>query len=512
MMKNNGFPLNATVHCLPEIVPVEAFFYALSEGGKRPGSLLYESQDEHGKFTGFSLGITRSSVSLSGKGDAFAFTAMDALGERLLVAIKPLLPSAVRLLSEDAHHLTGTLAPDLSKIKLQDRLNAINHTVLMRLLLCDLQVEETYAALPLGIYGGFAYDFVRQFEALPATTDQDAACVDYRFYLPAELFIVDHLQHKTYLIAFDHPDSINEMKKSLTATIPMTIKPARVGVLTSNLSKEEFLQGVDIFKQHILMGDVFQVQYGRNQSATFEGDAFSVYRHLKQLNPSPFMFYMQDHEGVLLGASPELALSVTQEGDENRVTITPIAGTKPRGMVNGKIHPQLDQRYAIALQTDAKELAEHVMLIDLARNDIAAIAKPGTTVVDESIVVKKYSHVQHLVSRVSGLLQPGIDALTAYLATMNMGTLTGAPKPKAMAPIARYEKLSRGFYGGGFGFITHQGEMETAIIIRSMRIQGGRVFLRASAGLVLDSVPESEYLETENKMRSCVRALEEASK
>ena len=188
--------------------------------------------------------------------------------------------------------------------------------------------------------------------------------------------------------------------------------------------------------------------------------------------------------------------------------IRPIAGTKPRGLVDGKIDPDLDSRYEIELKIDPKEVSEHTMLVDLARNDIARISKPGTRFVDTSFVVEKYSHVQHLVSNVKGVLREDLDALHAYLATMNMGTLTGAPKVEAMKLARLYENTKRGFYGGAVGYVTPSGELDTAIIIRSVRIKDNRASIRVGAGIVHDSDPESEFLETERKAQACLKALE----
>jgi anthranilate synthase component 1 len=195
---------------------------------------------------------------------------------------------------------------------------------------------------------------------------------------------------------------------------------------------------------------------------------------------------------------------------EKTVEIRPIAGTKPRGIVNGKIDPDLDSRYETELKIDAKELAEHTMLIDLARNDVARISRPGTRVVDEPFIVEKYSHVQHLVSNVKGTLKPGLDALHAYLASMNMGTLTGAPKVEAMKLLRKFERTKRGFYGGAVGYLTPHKDFDSTIIIRSMRLKEGKAYVRAGAGIVLDSIPEKEFEETEKKAAACLAAIRQA--
>ncbi|MCW5590365.1 MAG: anthranilate synthase component I family protein, partial [Legionellales bacterium] len=250
--------------------------------------------------------------------------------------------------------------------------------------------------------------------------------------------------------------------------------------------------------RHIQLGDAFQVVLGRMFVGEFVGDPLQAYQQLSAINPAPYQFFMQDETHYLLGTSPELALRV----EKSLVEIHPIAGTKPRGNTSA-----LQQRYQIALQVDGKELAEHTMLIDLARNDIASIAIPGTTEVTQSFTIQTCSHVQHLVSVVTGKLNPHYDALTAYLATMNMGTLTGAPKPSALTLINRYEKNARGLFGGGFGVITHDGDLEMTIIIRALRIKHNQVYLRAASGIVADSIVEHEFQETEHKSRAGMSAL-----
>ena len=196
------------------------------------------------------------------------------------------------------------------------------------------------------------------------------------------------------------------------------------------------------------------------------------------------------------------------QGDKEKIVeIRPIAGTKPRGIVNNDIDKDLDSRYETELKIDEKELAEHTMLIDLARNDIAKVSKPGSRYVNEPFIVEKYSHVQHLVSNVKGTLKDDLDALHAYLASMNMGTLTGAPKIEAMKLIRQVEKTKRGFYGGAVGYITPNGDLDSAIVIRSMRLKDNKAYIRAGAGIVYDSIPKNEFEETEKKAKACLKAI-----
>ena len=259
-------------------------------------------------------------------------------------------------------------------------------------------------------------------------------------------------------------------------------------------------------KKHIVDGDIFQVVLSRTKVEPCPDEALDVYKRLRELNPSPYMFYISTPNTTLLGSSPELNLRVS--GTEQRnVEIRPIAGTKPRGKIKGKLDADIDFRYEAELKIDRKELAEHMMLVDLARNDIARVAEPGTRVVTELLTAEKYESVQHLVSNVKGTLAKNLDALSAYLATMNMGTLTGAPKIEAMKIIRQLEKTKRGYYGGAVMYLTVDGQFDSCITIRSLQIKDHKAFIRVGAGIVHDSVPKTEFEETEHKAGSCMRAL-----
>jgi anthranilate synthase component 1 len=235
-------------------------------------------------------------------------------------------------------------------------------------------------------------------------------------------------------------------------------------------------------------------------------EPLDVYKRLRELNPSPYMFYLNTPNTILMGSSPELNLRVSGTKDR-QVEIRPIAGTKPRGRTGGEIDLDIDFRYEAELKIDRKELAEHMMLVDLARNDIARVARPGSRVVTELLTVEKYESVQHLVSNVKGTLANELDALSAYLATMNMGTLTGAPKIEAMKIIRQLEKTKRGYYGGAVCYLTVDGQFDSCITIRSLQVRDHAAYIRVGAGIVHDSVPKTEFEETEHKANSCLRAV-----
>jgi anthranilate synthase component 1 len=262
-------------------------------------------------------------------------------------------------------------------------------------------------------------------------------------------------------------------------------------------------------KQHIVAGDVFQIVPSRTFSMPCR-DPLAAYASLRLLNPSPYLFFANLGEFVLFGASPESAVKV--DGRLRSVEISPIAGTRPRGLhPDGTIDSDLDSRIEAELRLDEKENAEHMMLVDLARNDVARVSRPGTRYVVDLARIDHYSHVMHLVSRVRGSLRDDLDALHAYQASMNMGTLTGAPKIKAMQLIRQFERNRRGHYGGAVGYLGGDGSLDTAIVIRSALIQNGVAYVRAGAGVVHDSVPQLEADETRRKAAAVLQAIARAN-
>ncbi len=253
-------------------------------------------------------------------------------------------------------------------------------------------------------------------------------------------------------------------------------------------------------KEYIAAGDTFQAQIGQRLSKTLHADPFDVYRALRSINPSPYMFYLDFGDTKLVGASPEILVGERR----GRITVRPIAGSRHgRGAT-----PAEDDAIAADLLADEKERAEHIMLVDLARNDIGRVAKYGTVSVDELMVIEKYSHVMHIVSEVTGTLRDGLDQFDVLRASFPAGTLTGAPKVRTMEIIEELEPTRRGHYGGGIGYFSFSGDMDTAITIRTALVKGDTIYLQAAGGVVADSVPEYEYRETLAKMRALTRAVE----
>jgi anthranilate synthase component 1 len=267
--------------------------------------------------------------------------------------------------------------------------------------------------------------------------------------------------------------------------------------------KAAYLAAVAKAKEYIAAGDMMQVQVGQRLKKRYTESPLSLYRALRSLNPSPYMYFYDMGDFQIVGASPEILVRQERTAEGAKVTIRPLAGTRPRGAT-----PELDKALEAELSADPKERAEHLMLIDLARNDIGRIAKTGSVKVTDAFVIERYSHVMHIVSNVEGQLLDGMSNLDVLRATFPAGTLTGAPKIRAMEIIDELEPVKRGIYGGACGYLSFAGDMDVAIAIRTGIVQDGTLYVQAAAGVVADSIPEMEWRETEHKARALIRAAE----
>ena len=390
--------------------------------------------------------------------------------------------------------------------------------------------EDKSNELSIFLCGLFSFDFIATFEDLPEVTPGRNTCPDFVFYLAESILIIDHQsnskrlllnhfsgknQKNTYFELARRFQLIESKLNQLSAEhdqCPPTssIENSSVDInIDCDQSNQSYENTVVKLKSNIIQGDVFQVVPSRTFSLPCKSPIES-YSALKEANPSPYMFYMQDQDFILFGASPESALKYTKK--TNEVLLYPIAGTRPRGKdANGEVNLDLDARIEAELKLDQKELAEHMMLVDLARNDIARISKPGSTHVPRLLAVDRYSQVMHLVSCVQGQLREDLDALHAYQACMNMGTLTGAPKIKATQLIRQVEKQRRGSYGGAVGYINGRGDMDTCIVIRAAFYRDGIAHVQAGAGIVYDSDPAMEAQETESKASAVIKAIQTAN-
>ncbi len=505
------------VDILPYALDPVEYFAKLSNYGNKKNSILLESADIISKYGERSLGSTNPCLKVTGKGENFEIIALNKLGMKFIKFLKHDFDFCDNV-KYKKNQIIGRLSPKRKFTSEEDRLKLTNHMDIIRKIAFKFKPTTKPFVPYAGLFGMISYDFIDQFEDLPKNKEDVTKDPDYLLYFLDNLFLIDHKNNKTYFVAnaliTDKDEKIYSECLSKIKNYKNTIdkklkKKGKYKKLTqkieSDTSKEEFIDMAKKIKNHIKAGDVYQAVISRTITSNFNKEPLDIYKKLRKLNPSPYMFYI-NNEGILLGASPEMSLRV--EGDEEKIAeIRPIAGTKPRGIIDNKIDADLDSRYETELKIDPKEIAEHTMLVDLARNDVAKISKAGTRYVDKPFFVEKYSHVQHLVSNVRGILKQNLDALHAYLATMNMGTLTGAPKVEAMKLLRMYEKTKRGFYGGAVGYITPNGDFDSTIVIRSIRIKSNKAFIRAGAGIVYDSNPETEFLETENKADACLKAI-----
>jgi anthranilate synthase component I len=367
-----------------------------------------------------------------------------------------------------------------------------------------------------GLAGYFGYDVVRHIEKkLAASCPADTlGCPDILLLQCEELAVIDNLSGKLYLIVYADPSRpeayangkkrLRELKEQLKYSVSAPqVKPSQGYPTEREFAKPEYLAAVAKAKELIAAGDFMQVQVGQRIKKRYTESPLSLYRALRSLNPSPYMYYYDFGEFQVVGASPEILVRQEQTPEGRKITIRPLAGTRPRGAT-----PEQDKAVEQELVADPKERAEHVMLIDLARNDIGRIAKTGSVKVTEAFAVERYSHVMHIVSNVEGLLLDGMTSIDVLKATFPAGTLTGAPKVHAMELIDQLEPTKRGLYGGACGYLSYAGDMDVAIAIRTGIVKDQTLYVQAAAGVVADSVPELEWKETEAKARALLRASE----
>ncbi|MCY7309030.1 MAG: anthranilate synthase component I [Rhodoferax sp.] len=367
-----------------------------------------------------------------------------------------------------------------------------------------------------GLAGYFGYDSVRHIEKKLAMTcpPDTLGCPDILLLQCEELAVIDNLSGKLYLIVYADPtqtEAYSNARKRLRAlkeqlmhsvSAPL-VKPTQTYPTEREFAKTDYLAAVERAKRLIEAGDCMQVQVGQRIKKRYTESPLSLYRALRSLNPSPYMYYYHFGDFHVVGASPEILVRQEQVEGGQKITIRPLAGTRPRAAT-----PELDQAAERELVNDPKERAEHVMLIDLARNDIGRIANTGSVKVTEAFAVERYSHVMHIVSNVEGILKNGTTSMDVLKATFPAGTLTGAPKVHAMEIIDQLEPSKRGIYGGACGYLSYAGDMDVAIAIRTGIVKDGTLYVQAAAGVVADSVPELEWKETEAKARALLRASE----
>ena len=368
-----------------------------------------------------------------------------------------------------------------------------------------------------GLVGYFAYDFIRYLEKLPECNPDELGLPDCDLMAPGDVVVYDHLKAEltlvTNVLSQGHPQAeyedaakrLDQLETALLGPRPGSVETAPTNPLhldfQPNVSRDDFLSQVERARRYIKAGDIFQVVLSQRFTAAYHQDPFAVYRALRHVNPSPYLFYLRTPGAILIGASPEMLVRLTAK----TVETCPIAGTRPRGKT-----PDEDNRLAADLLADAKELAEHAMLVDLARNDVGRISQFGSVHVKDFCHVEKFSHVMHLVTTVEGQIRDDRSSIDVLASLLPAGTLSGAPKIRAMEIIDELETVRRGPYGGAVGYLGFDGRLDTCITIRTAVLKDNKIHIQAGAGIVADSVPETEYDETMNKARAVLTAISKA--
>lgn len=500
----------------------------VQDSSRPTNTVLLESADIASKQHLTTIAVLAASAQITCTGDTVTLKALDTTdGPQALKAVAHELSSAVTHQSDSelVLHL-----PSVAEDSAEEHARLRERSTMEPLRILTDQVVA-HPHLPL-VAGAVAFDYLGTYESLPSVADGANTCPDYLFFNARIILVVDHPSGSCQLAgaSLDAAQlsaqmdaleaAINELPAQAASAPAEQAAPAQQTTLAASahqqaaedtitayptMSDADFCELVAKMQQHIAIGDAYQVVPSRG----FVIDCpqpLQTYRYLHDADPSPYMFYIATDDFELFGASPESSL--LHSAKTGQVAIRPIAGTRPRGFApDGSIDHELDIRLELELRSDAKEVAEHVMLVDLARNDVARISAPGTRKVTQLLRVDRYSRVMHLVSEVTGQLASDLHPLDAFRASMTMGTLTGAPKLRAAELIRQYEGTRRGSYGGAVGYLRGDGELDTCIVIRSAFARGGKAIVQAGAGVVSDSVPQREADETAHKASNVLRAI-----
>lgn len=380
-----------------------------------------------------------------------------------------------------------------------------------------LDIPENLPPMASGLIGYMSYDAIRYIETTIPDKNPDTIGIPTGMFMrPTLMLIFDSVTSSIYIVRTVHPkkdlgsqaaydQALHDIKHIISILKSPTPKPEEQKpqnlTFKHHTTREDYYKIIEQAKDYIIAGDIFQVVPSQRFSTPFTLSPFALYRSLRHLNPSPFLFFLDFKEFQLIGSSPEIMVRLR----DNTVTIRPLAGTRKRGKNNAQ-----DQALAADLLSDEKEISEHLMLIDLSRNDVGRVAKPGTVKVTEQMVIEYYSHVMHISSNVEGSIDPQYDALDALFSALPVGTVSGAPKVRAMQIIDELESEKRSFYAGCVGYFSANGTMDTCITLRTGLIKNGTLYVQAGGGVVADSDPESEYQETLNKAKALLKAAEQA--
>lgn len=467
-----------------------------------PGFLL-ESIDISPIYGRLSLFAVDPPLEVVGKDDNFRITALNSVGVEILKMFKKADFSYANGVNISEQEISGQVKKENRQLPESERLKQPNISFVIRTFIDKFSPLVKGKASEnglLGLYGGFSYDFVRLFENLPDRHDHGRA-PDFHLFLPDVIYYFDHLKEQAAQHYFQFTDLPLDKRLKQIPSGKASQQDFQVAQpLQSNFSRQQFITGVKKAKEYMEKGDIFEMVLSRKFQGEFTGSTLALYDLYRQANPAPYMFYFNFGESCLLGASPEMFIRV----ENGEVNTRPISGTARRS--DDSI---TDYQNMMNLLNSTKEKSELDMLIDLGRNDISRVCLPGVELSDYRFV-EKYSKVMHTVAHVRGQLdEKNYTAFDAFIASLNAGTLTGAPKPRAMELIEEMEPARRGFYGGSVGYVTFNNELNTGIIIRSAVIENDQIELQAGATLLYDSDPESEYQETEAKAAALVSLLKD---
>jgi anthranilate synthase component 1 len=494
---------------LPRAIDPLDLHAALSDGGRRRDTILFE------RSTGPTLLVDRAALRLECRGRTLVAEALSEGGRNLILALAARFPD--RIATQEPDRLSLAFPPIASDDP-QERLRAPSPFDAIDYLTSGLEVLSQEEPFTLACIGIVAFDHVELLETLPPPVEDLLGFPDFVFWLAESLVLFDEgARPRAICTAFGSDDPavaeraffgatqrLADFVARCAAAAPTTPEPATRATpdfSDADLDDQAYAEVVTRMKGHIAAGEVYQIVPSRTFRAPCP-DPLRTHRALRSLDPSPYHFFVAAPDHLLFGASPETSVRVFGRDGGRAVEVKPIAGTRPRGANDDE-----DDRLEAEMRTDVKELAEHMMLVDLGRNDVARVSAPGTRRVGKLLTVERYARVMHLVTSVTGALRPGLSAVDALKACLNVGTLSGAPKIRATQLLRETERTKRGPYGGAVGWINGEGMMDTAVIIRSAAVKDGIAFVRAGAGVVHDSDPAKEADETKRKASAILSVL-----
>lgn len=495
--------------------PTEIFHQICAE---KKNTLLLESSETNTKKQTTSTIIVDSALRITAVRNKLKIRALSKNGVSLLTQLDAVVPLDVVFKTTEYLRI---IQFSLNTTHVEEDKRLLHPSIFDCFRWLKKVVQAAHGSVESLFCGGLlSYDLIYSFEYIPSI-NECAPCPDLCFYLAESMVSVDHNKKNTeiqvHVFTFDHQERqrlhtrMQQLHRMLQKNRPASLVDLKVPTsskkirVKSNMSDSAYANTIDRMHEFIKQGEVFQVVPSR-QFYCICTHPFAAYVLLKHMNPSPYMFFMQDTEFTLFGASPESYLQYNS--DSRIVQLHPIAGTRPRGLyTDGGIDLDLDNRLELSLRTHPKELSEHLMLVDLARNDLAKVCRTGSRFVSRLMNVEKYSHVMHLVSSVTGVLRDDLDIFHAYQSCMNMGTLTGAPKLRAMQLIAQHENVNRGAYGGSIGYFNGSGSFDACIVIRSAFVKKNIATIQSGAGIVYDSITHEEIEEGKNKASAVLQSI-----